>query len=156
MAYHSTSGTANNTADFFSKLKSFVIDTVGWTILSSDLAVTNPFLYISSTGESGKETINLLLDKFTANADKICVRTALWWNPDTSSAVLPPCPGPTYPAVSIAASNRGLHNAHRFTDTLALVLRQPPDLLGHRDVPQVIHLQAYAYTPLLKRSPLNH
>ncbi len=89
MAYHSTSGIANNTADFFSRLKSFLVDTVGWTVLSSDLGAANPFLYIDSAGESGKETINLLFDKFTANADKICVRTALWWNPDTLSAVLP-------------------------------------------------------------------
>lgn len=85
MAYRSTSGTANNTADFFSKFRSFVVDTVGWTMLASDLAVANPFLHLYSAGESGKETIYLVFDKFTATADKICVRQALWWNPDTSA-----------------------------------------------------------------------
>jgi len=89
MAYHSTSGIADNTADFFSKFRSFIVSTVGWTVLQEDLGAANPFLYISSTGESGKETIHLLFDKFTANADKICVRTALWWNPGTSTPVLP-------------------------------------------------------------------
>lgn len=122
MAYHSTSGTANNTADFFSKLKSFVIDTVGWTILSSDLAATNPFLYISSTGESGKETINLLLDKFTANADKICVRTALWWNPDTSSAVLP-AGTTTYNYVSTKDSATFLYWIYADLDHIVIITR---------------------------------
>ena len=89
MAYHSTSGIADNTADFFSEFRSFIVSTVGWTVLQEDLGAANPFLYISSTGESGKETIHLLFDKFTANADKICVRTALWWNPGTSAPVLP-------------------------------------------------------------------
>lgn len=89
MAYHSTSGIADNTADFFSKFRSFIVSTVGWTVLQEDLGAADPFLYISSTGESGKETIYLLFDKFTANADKLCVRTALWWNPGTSAAVQP-------------------------------------------------------------------
>jgi len=89
MAYHSTSGIADNTADFFSEFRSFVVSTVGWTDLAEDLGAANPFLYINSAGESGKETINLLFDKFTANADKICVRMALWWNPGTSTPILP-------------------------------------------------------------------
>lgn len=89
MAYRSTSGMANNTADFFSKFRSFVVSTAGWTVLAEDLGAANPFLYISSTGESGKETIYFLFDKFAANADKICVREALWWNPGTSAAVQP-------------------------------------------------------------------
>lgn len=89
MAYHSTSGLANNTVDFFSRFRSFIIGTVGWTVLQEDLGAANPFLYISSSGESDKETIYLLFDKFIANADKVCVRQALWWNSGTSSAVQP-------------------------------------------------------------------
>lgn len=89
MAYRSTSGIANNTTDFFSRFKSFIVDTVGWTILSSDLGAANPYLYVSSAGESGKETTFLLFDKFTANSDKLFVRAALWWNPGTSTAVQP-------------------------------------------------------------------
>jgi hypothetical protein len=89
MAYHSTSGTANNTADFFVRFKNFIVDTVGWTMLAVDMGAANPYLYVNSSGESGKETIYLLFDKFTANADKLCVRAALWWNPGTSAAVLP-------------------------------------------------------------------
>ncbi len=89
MAYHSTSGIANNTADFFSRFRSFIVNTVGWTVLQEDLGAANPFLYLSSSGENGRETVYLLFDKFTANADKICVRQALWWNSGTSSAVQP-------------------------------------------------------------------
>jgi len=89
LAYHSTSGIANNTADFFSRFRSFIIGTVGWSVLAEDLGVANPYLYLSSSGENGKETVYLLFDKFTANADKICVRQALWWNPGTSTPVLP-------------------------------------------------------------------
>lgn len=89
MAYHSTSGIADNTTDFFSKFRSFIVSTVGWTVLAEDLGATNPFLYISSTGESGKETIYLLFDKFTSTADKVCVRNALWWNPGTSTPIQP-------------------------------------------------------------------
>lgn len=89
MAYHSTSGLANNTADFFSRFRSFIIGTVGWSVLAEDLGAANPFLYIGSAGETGKETIYLLFDKFTANADKIGARNALWWNPGTSSATQP-------------------------------------------------------------------
>jgi len=89
MAYRSTSGIADNTADFFSKFRSFIVSTVGWTVLAEDLGAANPFLYISSSGESGKETIYLLFDKYAATADKVCVRNALWWNPGTQAAVLP-------------------------------------------------------------------
>ena len=89
MAYRSTSGMANNTADFFSKFRSFIVSAVGWTVLQEDLGAANPFLYVSSAGENGKETIYLLFDKFSATADKICVRQALWWNPGTSVAVQP-------------------------------------------------------------------
>jgi len=89
MAYRSTSGIADNTADFFSKFRSFIVSTAGWTVLQEDLGAANPFLYISSTGESGKETIYLLFDKYAATADKVCVRQALWWNPGTQAAVLP-------------------------------------------------------------------
>ncbi|NLN74985.1 MAG: hypothetical protein GX139_01555 [Armatimonadetes bacterium] len=94
MAYHSTSGMANNTADFFSRFRSFIISTVGWSALAEDLGTVNPYLYISSSGENGRETVYLLFDKFTANADRICVRQALWWNPGASSAVQPA--GSTY------------------------------------------------------------
>lgn len=89
MAYRSTSGIADNTADFFSKFRSFIVSTVGWAVLQEDLGAANPFLYINSPGESGKETIYLLFDKYAATADKVCVRSALWWNPGTSTAVLP-------------------------------------------------------------------
>lgn len=89
MAYRSTSGMANNTADFFSKFRSFIVDTVGWTVLQVDLGAANPFLYVGSSGESGKESIYLLFDKFAATADKVCVRQALWWNSGTSAAVQP-------------------------------------------------------------------
>lgn len=89
MAYHSTSGIANNTADFFARFRSFIASTVGWSVLAEDLGAANPFLYISSAGESGKETIYLLFDKYASTADKICVRQSLWWNPSTSSPVQP-------------------------------------------------------------------
>lgn len=89
MAYHSTSGMANNTADFFSRFRSFIIGTVGWTVLAEDLGAANPFLYVSSAGESAKESIYLLFDKYVSTADKICVRQSLWWNSGTSTPVQP-------------------------------------------------------------------
>ncbi len=89
MAYHSTSGIANNTADFFARFRSFIVSTVGWSVLAEDLGAANPYLYISSSGENGRETVYLLFDKFVSTADKIGVRQALWWNPGTSSAVQP-------------------------------------------------------------------
>lgn len=85
MAYRSTSGLADNTTDFFAKFRSFIVDTAGWTMLAGDMAVANPYLHIYSPGESGKETIYLVFDKFAATADKVCVRQALWWNPGTST-----------------------------------------------------------------------
>ncbi len=89
MAYHSTSGIADNTADFFSRLRSFIVSTVGWSVLQEDLGAANPFLYINSAGESGKETTYLLLDKYAATWDKIGVRSALWWNAGASTPVQP-------------------------------------------------------------------
>lgn len=59
MAYHSTSGTASNTADFLVRLKDFLVGTVGWTLRDDRSGDAEPSYVLVSTGESGAEDIFL-------------------------------------------------------------------------------------------------
>jgi len=79
MAYHSTSGTANDTADFLQKLKDFLVNTVGWTLHDDGSAEAEPYYVLKSNGETGAEDIYLrFIDD--ANADRIAVRGCLYWD----------------------------------------------------------------------------
>ena len=59
MAYHSTSGTASNTADFLVRLKDFLVGTVGWTLRDDRSGDAEPSYVLASAGESGAEDIFL-------------------------------------------------------------------------------------------------
>lgn len=86
MAYHSTTGTANNTADMHAKLKDFLVTTCGWTLHDDQMGLAQPYFVVSSNGESGSEDIYLqfLNDSYS---DIISVRAALYWNPMTHTPV---------------------------------------------------------------------
>jgi hypothetical protein len=87
MAYHSTSGTANDTADFLARLKDFLVNTVGWTLHDDGSAEPEPYYVLKSSGESGAEDIYLrFIDD--ANADRIAVRGCLYWDPVAHAAVM--------------------------------------------------------------------
>lgn len=79
MAYHSTSGLANNSLDMLGKLKTFLTETCGWTLHDDGMAQTQPFFVTASHGESGKEDIYLQFIR-DGNADMISTRGALYWD----------------------------------------------------------------------------
>lgn len=87
MAYHSTSGTANNTADLLVKLKDFLVTTCGWTLYDDGSALTEPYYVLKSIGESGMEDIYIQLINDTASTDCITVRGYLYWNAATHVGV---------------------------------------------------------------------
>jgi hypothetical protein len=79
MAYHSTTGTADNSADFLVKLKDFLTTVAGWTLHDDGSAQTDPYYVLKSNGESGAEDVYLqFIDD--SNADRIAVRGCLYWD----------------------------------------------------------------------------
>ena len=86
MAYHSTSGTASNTADFLVRLKDFLVGTVGWTLRDDRSGDAEPSYVLVSTGESGAEDIFLRFVNDAA-ADRIAVRAYLYWDAATHARV---------------------------------------------------------------------
>ncbi len=87
MAYHSTSGTATNTADLLVKLKDFLVTTCGWTLHDDGSAQAEPYYVLKSVGESGNEDIYIQIINDTANSDCISVKGYLYWNAATHVGV---------------------------------------------------------------------
>ncbi len=87
MAYHSTSGTATNTADMLVKLKDFLVTTCGWSLHDDGSAQAEPYYVLKSTGESGNEDIYVQFINDTANLDCISVKGYLYWNAATHAGV---------------------------------------------------------------------
>jgi len=85
MGYHSTTGTANNTADFLEKLKDFLVTTVGWTLHDDGSGGANPYYVLKSTGESGMEDVYLQF--LMGTTDKLMVRASLYWDNVAHSGV---------------------------------------------------------------------
>ncbi len=86
MAYHSTSGMAENTADMHAKLKEFLVTTCGWTLHDDQMGLAQPYFVVYSSGESGTEDIYLqyLND---SNTNIIAVRATQYWNNTTHAPV---------------------------------------------------------------------
>jgi len=79
MANYSTTGTADNSADFLVKLKDFLTTVVGWTLHDDGSAQPDPYYVLKSDGESGAEDIYLqFIDD--SNADRIAVRGSMYWD----------------------------------------------------------------------------
>lgn len=87
MAYHSTSGTATNTADLLVKLKDFLVTTCGWALHDDGSAQSEPYYVLKSVGESGNEDIYIQIINDTANSDCISVKGYLYWNAATHVGV---------------------------------------------------------------------
>jgi len=87
LAYHSTSGTATNTADLLVKLKDFLVTTCGWTLHDDGSAQAEPYYILKSIGESGNEDIYIQIINDTANTDCISVKGYLYWNAATHTGV---------------------------------------------------------------------
>ena len=87
MAYHSTSGTATNTADLLVKLKDFLVTTCGWTLHDDGSATAEPYYVLKSVGESGNEDIYIQIINDTASVDCISVKGYLYWNAATHVGV---------------------------------------------------------------------
>ncbi|MCE5313994.1 MAG: hypothetical protein ABFD49_06965 [Armatimonadota bacterium] len=88
MAYHSSYGTASNTLDLLAKLKTFLVDTCGWTLHDDGMSQTLPYFVVYSAGESGKEDIYLqFIDDSSTGI--ISVRGALYWDATSHTAVKP-------------------------------------------------------------------
>ena len=88
MAYFHSYGIADNTADMLVKLKSFLIDTVGWTLFDDQMNLTEPYFVAFSSGESGVEDIYL---KFAndSTTNVVNVTGYLYWNASTHAGVKP-------------------------------------------------------------------
>ena len=79
MAYHNTSGTAADTADFESRLRDFLITTCGWRLHDSgSFSPTVPFWVLASSGESGAEEIYVMLVD-DAWASRLSLRVFQYW-----------------------------------------------------------------------------
>lgn len=79
MAYHSTTGTADNSADFLVKLKDFLTTVAGWTLHDDGSAQPDPYYVLKSAGESGAEDIYLqFIDD--SNTNRIAVRGSMYWD----------------------------------------------------------------------------
>ena len=86
MAYHSISGTANNTADLLVKLKDFLVTTCGWTLHDDGSALADPYYVLKSVGESGMEDIYIQFIN-DSSSDCISVKGYLYWNAATHAGV---------------------------------------------------------------------
>ncbi|MHB1461995.1 MAG: hypothetical protein ACYC1M_11990 [Armatimonadota bacterium] len=87
MAYHSTSGTATNTADLLVKLKDFMVTTCGWSLHDDGSGAAEPYYVLKSVGESGNEDIYIQFINDTVNLDCISVKGYLYWNATTHVGV---------------------------------------------------------------------
>lgn len=87
MSYHSTFGTANNTADLLVKLKDFLVTTCGWTLHDDGSGQSEPYYVLKSSGESGMEDIYIQFINDTASTDYISVKGYLYWNAATHVGV---------------------------------------------------------------------
>lgn len=87
MSYHSTFGTANNTADLLIKLKDFLVTTCGWTLHDDGSALAEPYYVLKSSGESGMEDIYIQFINDNASTDCISVKGYLYWNAGTHVGV---------------------------------------------------------------------
>lgn len=79
MAYHSTAGTADNTADFMATMQSFLVNTVGWNLHDDGSAAASPFFVFNSSGESGREAVCLYLNR-NATANRLYIRAYQSWD----------------------------------------------------------------------------
>lgn len=86
MAYYSTSGTANNTADLLVKLKDFLVTTCGWTLHDDGSGLADPYYVLKSSGESGMEDIYIQFIN-DSSSDCISVKGYLYWNADTHAGI---------------------------------------------------------------------
>ena len=86
MAYHSASGTANNTADLLVRLKDFLVTTCGWTLHDDGSALSDPYYVLKSVGESGMEDIYIQFIN-DSSSDCISVKGYLYWNAATHTGV---------------------------------------------------------------------
>ena len=88
MPYMSECGTALNTVDAMNKIKSFLVTTVGWTLVDDHMADAAPYFVLLSHGESGKEDVcvQFLND---SSADMISVIPMLSWDGAGHLAVKP-------------------------------------------------------------------
>jgi hypothetical protein len=90
MAHAYSQGSATNTADFFTKLNTFVVTTCGWTLLDNQSGLgTDPYYIWSSVGESGEEKIFIRCTNGTAQADYLSLHTYRYWNEGTQTGVDP-------------------------------------------------------------------
>ena len=81
MAYHSTSGTAANNADFASRLRDFLVTTGVWRLHDSgSFSPTVPWWVLASSGESGAEEIYVMLVD-DAWASRLSLRVFQYWDP---------------------------------------------------------------------------
>jgi hypothetical protein len=79
MAYQKvTAATATNTADFFTKLSTFVVTTCGWTLLEDGSAAGTPYMVWSSVGETGNEKIYIKLTN-GALTNSLSLNTYRYW-----------------------------------------------------------------------------
>lgn len=79
MAWSYTSGTATSRADFLSKLNTFLVSTLGWT-LHDDLTGSSPVCYVwKSTGEDGTQVIFIRM-WISTTADRLGMIAYRFWD----------------------------------------------------------------------------
>lgn len=86
MTYHSTTGTATNSADFLVRLKDFLVATCGWTLHDDGSATGSPYYVLRSFGESGAEDIYIQLIN-DSGTDRISVHAFLYWDAATHTGL---------------------------------------------------------------------
>lgn len=79
MAYFSTQGTASGRLDLLSRIRDFLVTTVGWTLHDDQSADAMPYYIFKSVGESGAEDIYLRFQIGTS-AGRIEVSAFQYWD----------------------------------------------------------------------------
>lgn len=84
MAYFSTSGIADNTKAFFSLLRSFLVETVGWTLHDAS-TLPWPYAVFETHGETGTEDIYLEVSENSTH--RLPIKAHQHWDKQTHQGV---------------------------------------------------------------------
>jgi hypothetical protein len=86
MAYQSIQGTASGRLDLLSKMKDFLVNTVGWRLHDDQSADAKPYYVFMSAGESGAEDIYLRF-QISSSSGRIEVAAFQYWDNTSQTGV---------------------------------------------------------------------
>jgi hypothetical protein len=124
MAYQAVTGqTATNTADFFTKLSTFVVTTCGWTLTEDGSAAATPYMVWSSVGETGNEKTFIKLTN-GALTNSLSLNTYRYWAAGAPGTGYDPSPASdNTTSIFTADSSSFLYWLYGDLDRIAIVIQ---------------------------------